>query len=552
MDTRKETQKDTGSTGGWKEREACGPPGMMTSQEEASTLRRFFQYVEDRCLQTYDQLVIQNASDISRESDRIRNDANWTYLQEKKHKQKRQGEAIKRTDDEASGATDVAYCGKHLRMGFMTTPAPARPLAPGQTLGVRSHSLDSVGGDEDSDERKLPPPKPKRDPNTKLSSSSEALHTQDEVHFHTCSEDLKKTPPPKPKRNPNTQLSSSFDEAHVCNHRKETSSSQSPYSASGDESESIYIEMAGNVSVGSQDEQNESVYEEMKYSDADSCLPACHIPQPFPNLLTHRPPLLVFPPFPPPRSPNSDESPLTPVDVTQLSMTGKKAGLAEQCRSSKRSKDDDEWPSTSTITSSGRSSAPPLPSGPYASSSSTHNGNAYPRSQSACPSPVSIARSRTPSSLKRPPPYSALMAGRPPEGGGAKYSSSATSLDDLAAAQTSAERLARTEWRSRHGAEEFKCLRQLGRSASTSGVPSTPQDHPALSQMPWLCGDVTMMETIEKKRVLCREIKSRRRADKNLSKRDGLPDWRKKQPPPYSAPPASAGRSAAVLWDTAI
>ncbi|XP_077422031.1 neuronal tyrosine-phosphorylated phosphoinositide-3-kinase adapter 2-like isoform X2 [Vanacampus margaritifer] len=525
-----------------------GGPAMMTSHEEASTLRRFFQYVEDGCLQAYDQLVIQNASDISRESDRLRNDANWTYLQEKKHKHKRQGEAIKRTDEEASGASDVAYCGKHLRMAFATTPAHLP--APGQALGVRSHSLDSVGGDEDGDERKLPPPKPKRDPNTKLSSSSEALHTPDEVHLHACAEDLKKTPPPKPKRNPNTQLSSSFDEAHACNHRKETPSWQSPYSSSQEDSESVYIEMAANVSVGSQDEQNESVYEEMKYSDGESCSSACRIPQPFPNLLTHRPPLLIFPPFPPQRSPNSDESPLTPVDVTQLSMLGEKAGLAEQSRSSKRSKDD-EWPSTSTITSSGRSSAPPLPSGPYASSSSAHNGN--PRSQSACPSPVSMARSRTPLSLKRPPPYNALMAGRPPEGGGAKYGGSATSLDDLAAPQTSVQRLAKTEWRSRHAAEEVKCLRQLGRSASTSGVPSTPQDHPALSQMPWLCGDATMMETIEKKRVLCREIKSRRRADKNLSKRDGLPEWsKKKQPPPYSAPPTTAGRSAAVLWDTAI
>lgn len=61
--------------------------------------------------------------------------------------------------------------------------------------------------------------------------------------------------------------------------------------------------------------------------------------------------------------------------------------------------------------------------------------------------------------------------------------------------------------------------------------------------MPWLCGDVTMMETIEKKRVLCGEIKSRRRADTNPGKRDAPPARRRKQPPPYPA---------AVLWDTAI
>lgn len=72
-----------------------GPRGAMTSQEEASSFRRFFQYVEDSGLRTYDGLVIQNASDIARENDRIRNQTNWTYLQEK-HQKRRQEEAIKR------------------------------------------------------------------------------------------------------------------------------------------------------------------------------------------------------------------------------------------------------------------------------------------------------------------------------------------------------------------------------------------------------------------------------------------------------------------------
>lgn len=68
----------------------------MTSQEEASSFRRFFQYVEDSGLRTYDGLVIQNASDIARENDRVRNQTNWTYLQEKHQKKRRQEEAIKR------------------------------------------------------------------------------------------------------------------------------------------------------------------------------------------------------------------------------------------------------------------------------------------------------------------------------------------------------------------------------------------------------------------------------------------------------------------------
>nr|XP_029511445.1 unconventional myosin-XVI-like [Oncorhynchus nerka] len=44
----------------------------------------------------------------------------------------------------------------------------------------------------------------------------------------------------------------------------------------------------------------------------------CDIPAPFPNLLTHRPPLLVFPPSPVTCSPASDESPLTPLEVKKL------------------------------------------------------------------------------------------------------------------------------------------------------------------------------------------------------------------------------------------
>ncbi|XP_054650981.1 neuronal tyrosine-phosphorylated phosphoinositide-3-kinase adapter 2 [Dunckerocampus dactyliophorus] len=626
----------------------------MTSQEEASSFRRFFQYVEDSCLQAYDDLVIQNASDISRESDRIRNKTNWTYLQEKKQKKKRQGEEIKRTDEEVAGTTEGAHSGKHFRMGFMTMPAPQDRLpTPGQGFSVRSQSLNSVGGDDDANYRKQPPPKPKRDPNTKLSSSSEALNgvavteaqEQDEAHLLSCSDDYKKTPPPKPRRNPNTQLSSSFDDSYMCthaNHRKaplqwEPASSQSHCLASGDDLESVYIEMVGNVlrelksQEAAEDDENESVYEEMKYPaledsvvDADSCLSSHRIPQPFPNLLTHRPPLLVFPTAPAQCSPNSDESPLTPVDVTQLSMLEK--ATYSKSRSSKTSEED--RPSTSTITSSGRSSAPPLPSNLYKSSSSSHNG--HPRSQSACPSPVNMGRSLTPLSMKRPPPYDTLMAGgntpvsssssisnRSQEGGAmhknpSPYSSTqnvavrlqtpTSPMDELTnTSHASGKQVVRKgsgSRRSKHcegesrsvrseckdrdddgrfspvssrrgrssvsptfmfaGTGESKCVSKLGRSASTSGVSSPgsmPHHHPALSQMPWLCGDTTMMEMIEKKRVLCCEIKCRQRPEKNLSKQDSmpiLPSWRRKQPPPYSAPPTAVSQSAAVLWDTAI
>ncbi|XP_047450561.1 neuronal tyrosine-phosphorylated phosphoinositide-3-kinase adapter 2 [Mugil cephalus] len=669
----------------------------MASQEEASSFGRFFQYVEDSGLQTYDGLVIQNASDIARESDRIRNQTNWTYLQEKHQKKRRQDEAIKRIGEDVAIATDGAYAGKHFRMGFMTMPAPQDRLPPpSQGFTVRSQSLHSVGGgEEDSNHnRKQPPPKPKRDPNTKLSSSSETVDgvpgvtkrdyqetketlEQAEALYHLHSEDSKKMPPPKPKRNPNTQLSTSFDESYIRNHGSKKSSShwdksssqnQSPASRDTDDEEPVYIEMVGNIlrelkgQEAEEDEQSESVYEEMKYPMLEDFLPdthstiihpdawssrssLCDIPPPFPNLLTHRPPLLVFPPAPAQCSPNSDESPLTPLDVTRLPVLENvsiKSGGAEHPQSSahhrkERTRDGDrdrDLTSTHTITSSGRSSAPPLPSNHYKSSSSTHGGHGYPRSQSACPSPVSMGRSLTPLSLKRPPPYDTLMAGgsmprssssssssshRVGESGAKLSNSSSTHgsmqnvsmrsqtptspLDELNNLFTSGRqkrgsgrkksREAEVDSRSlpRHnsrerdeqsspvssrmgrssvsptmmlsggggggggGGGESKSVCKLGRSASTSGVPSPQRHlhdphHPALSQMPWLCSDVTMMETIEKKRVLCREIKSRQRPEKNLCKQETfpiLPSWKRKQPPPYSAPPTTA-----VFFDTEI
>ncbi|XP_034721547.1 neuronal tyrosine-phosphorylated phosphoinositide-3-kinase adapter 2 [Etheostoma cragini] len=669
----------------------------MTSQEDASSFTRFFQYVEDSGLRTYDGLVIQNASDIARESDRIRNQTNWNYLQEKHQKKRRQEDAIKRIGEDVAMATDGAYTGKHFRMGFMTMPAPQDRLPPpSQGFTVRSQSLHSVGGaDDDSNtNRKQPPPKPKRDPNTKLSSSSETVDAGDSKRDASTNvssssetvdagdtkrdaqetketpgqaearslynEDYRKMPPPKPKRNPNTQLSTSFDESYIHNHGNRKSSlrwdkslslSQSPASRDTDDEEPVYIEMVGNILRELSGQEAEAVYEEMKYPLLDDFLQdptaildpeawaarssLCDIPPPFPNLLTHRPPLLVFPPAPAQCSPNSDESPLTPLDVTRLpvmdNVSYSKTGTAEPLQSSThpRKDRDRDLPSTHTITSSGRSSAPPLPSNLYKSPGSAHSGHGYPRSQSACPSPVSVGRSLTPLSLKRPPPYDALMAGgsmprssssssssshRAGEGGARLSCSSSTHgsmqnvamrsqtptspLDELNNVFTSgrparkkgagrksggsegdSRSLPRRRSKDRDGQSSPVSSRMgrssvsptmmlsggeskspSGRSASASGVPSPQRHlHPALSQMPWLCGDATMIETIEKKRFLCREIKARQRPEKNLCKQDSmpiLPSWRRKQPPPYSAPPSASrhatGHTATVFWDTAI
>ncbi|KAM8728210.1 uncharacterized protein nyap2b isoform 1-T3 [Acanthopagrus schlegelii] len=366
--------------------------------------------------------------------------------------------------------------------GFSVRSQSLHSVGGGNTGGGGGGGDEEVGSPTS---RKQPPPKPRRDPATKLSMSSEAVdHSPvstcrgERCDAQGCSEDCRRVPPPKPKRNPNTQLSVSFDESYIKSHggsgmcpsrplhhvsspcEHNPSPPQSDESPTDDcEDEPVYIEMGG-IDVGareplkSEDEEpGESVYEEMKYPALDdmeyrtdpvgcrsACptpapydpeplsrcstprnIPLCDIPAPFPNLLTHRPPLLVFPPAPAQCSPNSDESPLTPLDVTKLPML-------ENQSYSKSPTSSNEPPSsahirreltaTPTLTVSGRSSAPPLPCTLYKSSSSS----SYQRSHSACPSPVSMGRCLTPLSLMRTPPFDAPM----PFPGGLPRSASAT------------------------------------------------------------------------------------------------------------------------------
>ncbi|XP_063162175.1 neuronal tyrosine-phosphorylated phosphoinositide-3-kinase adapter 2 [Candoia aspera] len=712
---------------------------MMNSNQEEVTLGTFLQYIEDMGMKAYDGLVIQNASDIARENDRMRNETNLAYLKEKNEKRRKQEEAIKRLGGEVGKANEGSYIGKHFRMGFMTMPAPQdrlpHPCSSGFT--VRSQSLHSVGGTDDessSCSRKQPPPKPKRDPNTKLSTSSETVNAgttskiaklPDRTEVSTkprphSDEYTKKVPPPKPKRNPNTQLSASFDETYIKKHgsiksvlsRDASLSQVSSPAPDTEEEEPVYIEMVGNILRDfkkDEEDQNEAVYEEMKYPifedggqdskcpcefDHHSCssqcatptvpdldftkssVPStpkgvvCDIPPPFPNLLSHRPPLLVFPPAPVQCSPNSDESPLTPLEVTKLPVLENVCYIKQQTGASpsslpphtpshqKLEKDQTASHGTSTP---GHSSSPPHPSTLYR----TQSPHGYSKSHSASPSPVSMGRSLTPLSLKRPPPYDSVHSGSLSrsspsvphsaarnilqEGGKMvnasvnTYGSSSQStsrsrtptspLEELTSLFTSGRSLLRKsssgrrskepaekpleelkmrshsteplpklenkekgghhgsssrepiksqEWDGTPGPSlvcsrlgrssvsptmlagnnnsEPKASCRLGRSASTSGVP--PPSVPPLRQasdlqpsqvtcMQWLHGDHTMLEMIEKKRCLCKEIKARQ---KGLCKQDSmpiLPSWKKStgtkkySPPPYS-------KQQTVFWDTAI
>ncbi|KAJ8406142.1 hypothetical protein AAFF_G00303730, partial [Aldrovandia affinis] len=673
----------------------------MSSGEEPFC--RFLQYVEDSGLRAYDGLVIQNASDIARESDRVRNETNWAYLQEKNEKKKRkQEEAIKRIGEDVARGTDGAFPGKHFRMGFMTMPAPQDrlPRPCGTGFSVRSQSLHSVGGGDDDgnpNSRKQPPPKPRRDPSTKLSISSETVYTGPSSRL---GKELDKTdgpgvieaffslgvkpcprigrgsvqaqlrgppsgPAPKPKRNPNTQLSTSFDESFIRSHgppssepgRRDSSLSQthSPTRGDTDEDEPVYIEMVGNIlrqfrrGGEEEEEPGEAVYEEMKYAAFDDLAhearwdpPGCSSSS---QCSTPTAPDLELTRALPPHhhhhhhhpaglscSPNSDESPLTPLDVTKLPVLENVASYIKPGASPTSEPHSSSSSSSSqrrdTITASGRSSAPPLASTLYKASA-----HGYPRSHSACPSPVSAGRALTPLSLKRPPPpYEALATGSmprsasavppssgrsaPPQGdAGGRLSGSmqnvsrsrtpTSPLDELTNLFTtgrnmlkksssgrkskeppeseaksrchSAEPIPKRDGKERgsHGSEqrrdrvnwkqpELKAMSKLGRSASASSATpplGTPQRQvPEVQQsqqvalVPWACGDSTMMDTIEKKRSLCREIRARQRSERGLCKQESmpiLPSWRKSNGPrKYGPPPYST--QTTVFWDTAI
>lgn len=130
---------------------------------------------------------------------------------------------------------------------------------------------------------------------------------------------------------------------------------------------------------------------------------------------------------------------------------------------------------------------------------------------------------------------------------------------------------------------DLKAAPKYGRSPSMPANPSpmgTPQRRAAetqqsqMPQMPWICGDTTMLEQIERKRTLCAEIRSRqhphlqrslerppppdrsddRHQERSQCKQESgsvLPGWgksngaKKIRPPPYPT-------QTTVFWDTAI
>uniref|UniRef100_H3B0H2 Neuronal tyrosine-phosphorylated phosphoinositide-3-kinase adaptor 2 n=1 Tax=Latimeria chalumnae TaxID=7897 RepID=H3B0H2_LATCH len=316
---------------------------------------------EDIGLKTYDALVIQNASDIARENDRVRNEMNAAYQQDRFDSRSRKEEAPKRNEDKSAKVIEDIFgdcqMPRHFHSSSMPVPMAVDSLVQSVTgSSIKSPSLHSVFSMDDTNclpsPRKQPPPKPKRDPNTRLSASYEAVSaclsaaskdannevlTRPRPHSDDYST-MKKIPPPKPKRSPNTKLSGSYEE--ICGRRRRGRRRRNSVSEvdSPDHGESVYEEMkyflpdevstcattipilTGSPPVFSDSKkaivlENFNSGSPMLVSCKDN---TCDIPPPFPNLLPHRPPLLVFPPTPVTCSPASDESPLTPLEVKKL------------------------------------------------------------------------------------------------------------------------------------------------------------------------------------------------------------------------------------------
>uniref|UniRef100_A0A8C2AY00 Neuronal tyrosine phosphorylated phosphoinositide-3-kinase adaptor 1 n=1 Tax=Cyprinus carpio TaxID=7962 RepID=A0A8C2AY00_CYPCA len=282
--------------------------------------------------------------------DRFLFHANFYIIEDGEEESKQRKNKKKEGDSnykDASSATvgkvrDLASFRRHFRMGFMTMPA-SQDLSPhscAAAMAPRSQSCHAVGtgeGEEmengyypDSDPQnqsnpsRCPPTKPKRHPNTRLSSTPQQEHPSRGVHAppdtppppppnhptkHPEKRNGRKVPPLKPKRSPSTQLS--FDPLpprvqHPTTPLPFQSSEPSPRGEGGDD-EPVYIEMVGQVftrethstptphpltpsatTPDSESDHGEAIYEEMKYPLPDDLArehttpPSSHPPHPLP------------------------------------------------------------------------------------------------------------------------------------------------------------------------------------------------------------------------------------------------------------------------------
>uniref|UniRef100_H3BXF1 Myosin XVI n=1 Tax=Tetraodon nigroviridis TaxID=99883 RepID=H3BXF1_TETNG len=368
---------------------------QSSRQKMVHSVQRFLQGAEDMGLRTYDQLVIQNAADIARESDRLRCHAPLA----KAHPLVRGLSQSERKRINPPGVLRVRLVYVFTWSTFRGVEKTGKVFEGPVNISHSNEEVLAVGSL--SSPRKQPPPKPKRDPNTRLSASYETVSagltmaakespTPALSKPRPYSDDyttMREVPPPKTKQRPNTKLSGSYEEInavapHIHQLRpadvklallsrsagfggfgglmQKAASIDAPQGVGlslykGQDEEDVYIEMMGSQQRARSLQEppdspiqadSEAVYEEMKYFPTEDGVTSaaavtkatntpsqstlnsfktlhgkdgsCDIPAPFPNLLPHRPPLLVCPPSPVTCSPASDESPLTPLEVKKL------------------------------------------------------------------------------------------------------------------------------------------------------------------------------------------------------------------------------------------
>uniref|UniRef100_A0A8C9RQH2 Myosin XVI n=1 Tax=Scleropages formosus TaxID=113540 RepID=A0A8C9RQH2_SCLFO len=376
-------------------------PRVRVQQREVSKVPGFPQATEDLGQLAYDSPVIQTASSIPRESGNLR-----------------------KMIHSPVGKQEEAH------ISPVPLPLSVESLvhsAAGLSIKAPTQQTEGGGGGSGlSSPRKQPPPKPKRDPNTRLSTSIDAVSASLSVCPQNTLADalskprphsddysaVKKVPPPKPIRSPNTKLTGSFEEISVpraseVNLSKATqglgASVDGPHRLyRSQEEESVYIEMVGHpritfVQKPGALEPGEAVYEEMKYPKSDvgatemkilqttsemSSPPPnmetnqvatdqgsgasqtyckggpSDVPSPFPNLLPHRPPLLAFPLPTVPYSSALDESPLTPLEVKKLPVLETNLNYSGQAEGGARQRSD---PSTTPVSKQDRLTPPLSP-----------------------------------------------------------------------------------------------------------------------------------------------------------------------------------------------
>ncbi|XP_043933275.1 neuronal tyrosine-phosphorylated phosphoinositide-3-kinase adapter 1 [Protopterus annectens] len=338
---------------------------MMIAGTQDVATSSFLQFIEEKGIEVYNSLINASQSSRSSQCEDLRYDMNLLYRKSKLEWKHKEEESKKSTgkDVGVGKVRDIASFRKHFRMGFMTMPASQEhsPHPCASSMAPRSLSCHSVGSTENDEDHqsstKKPPAKPKRHPATKLSmcehtravgtqaqsGEGSEMQTSSQKSGVDSSDDGRRIPPLKPKRSPNTHLSVSFDEAYanrpstmmglgrLPRHNTADSAPQPRYN---EDEEPVYIEMVGDIFKGQttpddDSEENEAIYEEMKYplledfgevrtngvtspvhehmsikalkeaSKLQTSLlskgSSCDIPPPFPNLLQHRPPLFGLP-----------------------------------------------------------------------------------------------------------------------------------------------------------------------------------------------------------------------------------------------------------------